>query len=295
MSVLAVTAALGASFSWAAGAMIAHAPAKQLGAFEFTRTQLISSSAVLLLMASVTGGWSSVAWDHWWGFAASSLVGVVLGNLAMVACLRRGGPRRTQLLAAMSAPIAMVLGYLFLGETISPQKLAGAALALGGAGLAIMYGRGARGLEPAVGSLPRIIVLGLLSATCQAVGLIALKPALLAGTEPLAASALRTTGGAFAMALIALWPLAAFQPATQPTGRLVLWAILPGFLGYVVAVSLLLYAIRSYETGVAAALGSVSPIIMLPMIWVGTKRRPPLPAWIGAVLVVLGTGLILIA
>ncbi|MBL0405941.1 DMT family transporter [Microvirga aerilata] len=295
MSVLAITAALGASFSWAAGAMIAHAPARRLGAFEFTRTQLISSSALLLLIASIAGSWPSVAWDHWPGFATSSLVGVLLGNLAMVACLQRGGPRRTQLLAAMSAPIAMVLGYLFLGETISPQKLAGAALALGGAGLAIMYGLGAGGLEPAVGSLPRIVILGLASATCQAIGLIALKPALLAGTEPFAASALRTTGGAFAMALIALWPLAAFQSATKPTGRLILWAILPGFLGYVVAVSLLLYAVRSYETGVAAALGSVSPIIMLPMIWFNTKRRPPLQAWIGAILVVLGTGLILVS
>jgi drug/metabolite transporter (DMT)-like permease len=295
MSVLAIAAALGASFSWAAGAMIAHAPAKQLGAFEFTRTQLISSSALLLLIASITGAWSSVAWDHWRGFAASSLVGVILGNLAMVACLQRGGPRRTQLLAALSAPIAMVLGYVFLGETISPQKLAGAALALAGAGLAIMYGRGAGGLEPADGPLLRIIVLGLLSAACQAIGLIALKPALLAGTEPLAASALRTTGGAFAMALIALWPLAAFQPATKPTGRLILWAIFPGFLGYVAAVSLLLYAVRSYETGVAAALGSVSPIIMLPMIWLSTKRSPPPQAWIGAILVVLGTGIILVA
>ncbi len=295
MSVLAITAALGASFSWAAGAMLAHAPAKQLGAFEFTRTQLISSSALLLLIASIAGAWSSVAWDHWRGFATSSVVGVILGNLAMVACLQRGGPRRTQLLAAMSAPIAMVLGYVFLGETISPQKLVGAALALGGAGLAIIYGRGAVDLEPANGSLPGIVILGLASATCQAIGLIALKPARLAGTEPLAASALRTTGGAFAMALIALWPLAAFQPATKPTGRLILRAMLPGFLGYVVAVSLLLYAIRSYETGVAAALGSVSPIIMLPMIWFGTKRRPPLRAWIGAVLVVLGTGLILVA
>jgi drug/metabolite transporter (DMT)-like permease len=295
MSFLALAAALGASFSWATGAMIAHTPAKQLGAFEFTRTQLISSSALLLLIVTIGGGWSSVAWGHWQGFAVSSVIGVILGNLAMVACLRRGGPRRTQLLQAMSAPIAMMLGYAFLGETISLQKLTGAGLVLGGAGLAIMYGRGVNNLEPTNGSLAWIIILGLVAAACQAIGLIALKPALVAGTEPLAASALRTGGGAFAIALIALWPSTAFQPATKPTGGLVLWAIVPGVLGYVVAVSLLLYAVRNYETGVAAALGSISPVLMLPMLWFSTKQLPPTQAWIGAGLVVLGTGFICVA
>lgn len=292
MSFLPLAAALGASFSWAVAAMIAHAPARQLGAFEFTRTQLISASALLLLIVTIAGVWPSVTWEHWRGFAVSSLVGVVLGNLALIACLRRGGPRRTQLLQAMSAPIAMLLGYVFLDEAISPQKLAGAALAVAGAGLAILYGRGASRLEPTDGALAWVVILGVLSATCQAIGLIALKPMLVAGTEPLAASALRTGGGALAMALIALWPAAAFQPVTKPTGRIVLWAIIPGVLGYVIAVSLLLYAVRNSETGIAAALGSISPVIMLPMLWFSTRQRPPAQAWIGACLVVLGTGLI---
>jgi drug/metabolite transporter (DMT)-like permease len=102
--------------------MLAHAPAKQLGAFTFTRVQLIGASGLLLLIVTMVGGWSSVSWRHWPNMATSSLIGVVLGNLSMVACLRRGGPRRTQLLMAMTAPIAAVLGYLFLGEAISPQS-----------------------------------------------------------------------------------------------------------------------------------------------------------------------------
>jgi len=274
--------------------MLAYKPATRLGAFEFTRTQLISSSVLLLLIVSVGESWHSISWDHWRNFAASSLVGVVLGNLAMVSCLRRGGPRRTQLLMGLSVPIAMVLGGLFLEEAISAQKLAGTAFVLGGVGLAILYGRGNAVLEPLHGSLKGVIMLGLSAAACQAIGLIALKPALLAGTEPLAASALRTGGGALAMTVIGLWPAAAFQPATRPTGWVVLSAMLPGFLGYVVAVSLLLYAVRIHETGVAVALGSIAPVIMLPMLWLTTKRPPPLQAWIGACLVVLGAGLILI-
>jgi drug/metabolite transporter (DMT)-like permease len=47
MPTVAVTAALGASLCWALGSLMAHRPATQLGAFEFTRRQLLSSFALL--------------------------------------------------------------------------------------------------------------------------------------------------------------------------------------------------------------------------------------------------------
>ena len=53
-------AALGASFGWAAGIVLAQSPAKQLGAFEFTRIQLLACSAILAAFCSVFGNWSTV-------------------------------------------------------------------------------------------------------------------------------------------------------------------------------------------------------------------------------------------
>lgn len=294
MSIFAMLAALGASFSWAAGSMIAYRPAIHLGAFEFTRTQLVSSAFLLVLITSLMGVWSTVTWQIWPAFAVSSLIGVVLSNLAMAACLSRGGPRRTQLLETASAPIAAVLGWFVLGESISLQMLLGSAIALGGIALAISHGSGSKTRsEPLRGSLASVVLLGILSAAAHAIGLVAMKPALLAGTDPLAASTLRTGGAALIITLMALWPAKAFAPTSDRTGGIVLWAILPGILGYVVAVSLLLYALRNGSTGVAAVLGSTSPVLMLPMIWLVTKERPPLLAWIGALLVVTGTGVML--
>jgi drug/metabolite transporter (DMT)-like permease len=94
MPILALAAALGASLCWAVGSLIAHRPATQLGAFEFTRTQLISSSALLVIIVTALNGWQRVAWAYCPSFVAASLVGVIFTNLAMIACLRRGGPRR---------------------------------------------------------------------------------------------------------------------------------------------------------------------------------------------------------
>lgn len=166
---------------------------------------------------------------------------------------------------------------------------------LAGIGLAIFYGRErATGLEQQHGPLVVVAAFGLAAATCQAIGLIALKPALLSGTDPLAASALRTLGGAAAITLLALWPAPSFESATARTGKLVAWAIAPGLLGYVVAVSLMLYALRSHETGMVAVCGSLSPVLMLPMIWLSTGQCPPRRAWAGACLVIVGLALALL-
>lgn len=294
MPILALTAALGASLCWAVGSLIAHRPATQLGAFEFTRTQLISSSALLVLVVTALNGWQSVIWAYWPWFAAASLVGVIFTNLAMIACLRRGGPRRMQLLVSMSAPIAALLGFSFLGEPMSAAKLLGIGLAFSGLFLAILFGRRGQGrLEPVEGSLSIVVALGLCAAVCHAIGLVTLKPALLAGTDPLAATALRTGGAALIVSVVALWPAPAFDPLTKRTPGIVLRAILPGFIGYIVAVSLQLYALRAYDAGTAAVLSSMAPVMMLPLIWFTSGEPSPLPAWLGAILAVFGIGIIL--
>jgi drug/metabolite transporter (DMT)-like permease len=277
--------------------MLARTPARSLGAFEFTRTQLISSSFVLLVIVTLSGGWATVSWAHGPGFIISSVVGVILGNLAMASCLARGGPRRTQLLMAMNAPIAAVLGYVALGESMSMHQTGGTLLVLAGVVLAVLYApRGGRGVdvrfEAVHGSFVPMVTLGAMAAACNAIGLIALKPALVAGTDPLAATAIRTAGGALIIAVIALWPAKLFEPASPRTGVVVLSAVLPGMLGYVAAVSLQLVALRSFDTGVAAVLGSAAPVLILPMIWIVTHQRPPAPAWAGAALVLLGVALL---
>ncbi|MXN63590.1 EamA family transporter [Stappia sp. GBMRC 2046] len=294
MAILALSAALGASFTWAAAGLISHVPAMRLGSFEFTRVQLISSSAILAALVTAAGGWVTVDWGHWSGFAGSILFGVLISNLAMAACLRRGGPRRTQLLMSMNAPISAIFGYWLLGETLTPSALLGAGFALAGLCLAILFGRSdSKELEPVEGTLAGVVIFGLVAAASHAAGLIALKPVLLSGTDPLAVSALRTGGGAFAISLVALWPAKSFEPLMKPDARLVAWTILPGVMGYVVAVSLLLYALANFNTGIAAVLGSLSPVLILPMIWLTKGAMPRPQAWAGALLVVCGIALII--
>jgi drug/metabolite transporter (DMT)-like permease len=54
-----------------------------------------------------------------------------------------------------------------------------------------------------------------------------------------------------------------------------------------------LLALEKGDVGMVAILSSVSPILVLPLLWLQLKRAPAPGAWLGAVLTVVGTALIL--
>lgn len=296
---LAMAAALAAAVCWAAGALLAHYPVRALGSFELTRIQLISSSGVLLAAVTARGGWASVAWDLWANLLAASVFGVVAANLLMFMCMRRAGPRRSQLLLAMNVPIAAGLGFAIYGIDVPAVKIGGMAvvfvgvlLAIGTGGYNRSGGDNSSGGEPIHGPFLAVLALGLGAAASNAIGLVALKPVLDAGTDPLAATALRTCGGALLISLAGLWPAPAFLPSATPSLALVGRAILPGLLGYCAAVGAQLYALQTLDIGITAVLGSTAPVLMLPLIWLTTGNRPAFAAWVGAGAAVTGTTLL---
>ncbi len=295
MLILPAFAALAASFGWATGIVLAQRPARMIGAFEFTRIQLIACAAILGVICSFFGYWQTVAWSHWPAFGLSICFGILLGNLAMIECLRRGGPRRTELLLSLKAPIVAVLAFLWLGETPSILDLAGAGVALFGVSLAIFFGGNeASRSDEMRGSMTSIVLLGVAATAFQGFGFLIMKPAMLAGTEPLAASAIRLLGAAFVISLLALWPARVFRSQARMTPALLGRTILPGFIGYGISSSLLLYAFAMTDAGVAAVLGSLSPVLVLPILWMKEGQAPRPQALAGAVLAVSGTAFILL-
>ncbi|KZL20634.1 EamA-like transporter family protein [Pseudovibrio axinellae] len=295
MVVLAVSSAVVASFGWACGSMMAHTPVRTVGVFEFTRIQLLTSGGILCALCTALGYWQSVVWTQWPAFALSVIVSVIIGNLAMMECLRRAGPRKTELLLSLKTPIVAALAFLFLGETLSLGELGGIGIALFGICLAILFGSSGQD-EASVSrrDLLLIVVLGVIAAASQGVGFLVLKPVLSAGTEPLAASAVRIMGAAFVVSLAGLMPLKAVRPIAEMNWLLLLRVIVPGFIGYGISVSLLLYAYAHYDAAVATVLGSLSPVFVLPLLWLRTGNMPHPLAWAGALLSLSGAAVILL-
>ena len=94
------------------------------------------------------------------------------------------------------------------------------------------------------------------------------------------------------------WPESALVEVLLPADglgelRLVLPTLANAALSMVLGMTLILQALKHGDAGMVAILSSVSPVLVLPLLWLVYKRRPAAGAWLGAALTVGGTVLIL--
>ncbi|WP_299873806.1 DMT family transporter [uncultured Sulfitobacter sp.] len=290
MSVLASGAALLASVGWASAIVLAERPARALGAFDFTRIQLIICATAACGICTAFGLWQSVQLSDWPAYAVSACVGVIIGNLAMVGCLRLGGPRRAELLVSMKALVIGVIAFFWFGELPDPLELLGAALVLIGILLAIAPDPEER---RHAAPLWQVIALGVIATVSQSLGFLVVKPALTAGADPIAVTAIRLSGAAVLIALAAPVLGARLATGAAKTPGMIAAAAVPGLMGYVLCSSLLLYALANMDAAVASVLGSLSPVLVLPILWRRNGARPTARSAGGALACCLGIALIL--
>ncbi|EMB9231698.1 DMT family transporter [Vibrio harveyi] len=285
--------ALCAAFLWAVSSLISVVPAQHLGAFAYSRWRMGCTAVILSTMAWSTGGWLSVSTEHITPMMASGLIGIFIGDTALFACLNRMGPRQAGLLFSCHAVFSAILGYFLFSESMTGTELIGATLVFSGVVMAIFYGRrgqASNALEEIKGNVWIGIGLGLTAAMCQALGGIIAKPVMQTTVDPVAASAIRMIS-AF-IAHYALWLIGAkVARATQTiTWKVFGITALNGFLAMAIGMTLILYALREGNVGMVALLSSTTPIMLLPLLWIYTKKRPNRFAWLGAALAVIGTG-----
>ena len=293
---LAHLLALGAALSWTLAGLFGHAPVLALGSLHFNRIRMVVASLWLVPMILIAGDPTTIKMSYLWAILASSLIGVVLGDYFLFLAMQRLGPRLTGVLFAMNAPIAALLGWLILEEALSWQTVMALFIGVCGVVLAVLYGK-RRGLshiwEKITPPLWIGIGAGIVAAIGQAAGVLILRPVMSAGADPWTASLVRVIFASFCFWVIYPFDKKARLLPVFITGRLG-WKILAnGFFGLSFGVALMLMAL---ETGIVAEvtlLASVSPVMVLPFIWWQTKQTPPLGAWIGALLVVISSWLLI--
>ncbi|MBX2869156.1 MAG: DMT family transporter [Acidiferrobacterales bacterium] len=289
-------AALGAAFSWVFASLLAADASRELGGLAFNRLRVVAAFLMLLIITAVSGDLQSVPL-HWYPIlAVSGVAGLAIGDSALFAAFKRLGPRRAQVLYACNAPMAVILGILFLSEAPNCGQFLGIAAVFSGVVIAIIWGKRKSQIhrwEQVQGLVWIGIALGLLSGLGQAVGSLIVKPALEAGVDPVAASTVRL--GAAALVLLVMRGVGLSEPAAVPiTLRHVTLASANAFVAVVVGVSLLLWAFANGDVGIASVLSATTPVMILPVLWLRTRERPALGAWIGASIAVCGTAAIIL-
>lgn len=244
-----------------------------------------------------TGSWRTLQWSDCIVMAVSGLVGIFVGDTALFASMNRLGPRRTGVLFATNAFFSAVIGFWVFDERIGAQALLGGALVVGGVMTAILLGSHkdeSHAFEATHGRMVVGVWLGLMAALCQALGAMIAKPVMTGGIDPVAATAVRVSATCAAQ-FVLLWSGFAAAREQQPINARILSRVaLIGFIGMGVGMSLILLALKHGDVGTVGILSSVSPVLVLPLLWWRLGRAPAGGAWVGAGLTVLGTALVLL-
>lgn len=293
---IAECSALTAALCWSFGGLLSTTPARAFGAVRFNRIRLGIVSAVLILVAVVTGSWRTLGLHSGLVLALSAMIGIFIGDTLLYATLKRIGPRRTGILFTTNAPITVIVGYFFLHESLPVATAAGCILIMLGVILAVFCGTTSsqkHAFETVQGSLPLGVALGFSSALCQAISVLIARPIMASGVDAVAASALRVGTAALALNLIfLLHPPRKDKEAAPMTKKLMWQTFMSGIVGMALGMTFLLFALAHGPAGLVSTLSATSPILILPILWVATQERPAPGAWIGAALAVLGVACI---
>ena len=285
-------AALATALCWAATSLLFAEAARRIGAL---RVNLLRLPVALLLLSlallTIDQPLAPVTWLRWLFLAVSAVVGLLLGDLALLAALRRLGARLTSLLMSLAPVVATLAGWLLLGELPSGRR-AGLGIAMTLAGVAWVAAERATPRERVENRLGGI-ALAVLAATCQGVGLVLAKLGMGGEVAPLAATWVR-----IGVATVLLWLLTAASRRLR-RGEIAgaarrAWRQVVGgaFFGPFLGVWLSLAAVALTDVGVAATLMATSPVLVIPLVMVLEGYRPTLRAVIGTLLAVAGVALL---
>lgn len=280
--------ALGSAFCIALASILLARLKGQVPLMQLARWQVVAAFAFTALAALATGGWRGLTPAQAGLLGASGVVGIALASTTYFATIYLVGPRLTALLFTLAAPMALAMGWIVLGETVTALQLAGAALVLAGVALAVGLPRRGEGQA----RLFRLgVAAGLVTAFGQAAGSLLARPAMAAGVDPVTAMAVRSAPAAALFLALALVPRlsAGAAPIRSRSFGLAMAAAL---VGTVLGMSLMMAALHRGQVGIVTTLSSVTPLLVIPMAWAAFGERPTPAAWLGAGLAVVGVVLI---
>ena len=280
-----------------------HRSAKLIGGTEANFWRL--TLAVVLL-----GGWSFAMGVGTGGaafelFVLSGAVGIGIGDVAFFQTLPRLGSRLTSLLnGCLSAPVAALIEWAWLGTTLTLPQILWGLLTVGGVGLALMPGQHVQ--RPR-----RDLVVGTLFAVLAAAGNALGGVLSRRGYEIVQASHEHLDGGSTAFQRVLgglllgglcllIVKRRAFRLQAHAPRELVVaaskkkwrgvwpWILVNGFAGQTLGVSCMQWALETTPAGIVFAILAITPITIIPFARLLEDERPSVRSLVGGAIAVGG-------
>ncbi|MDD8013691.1 MAG: DMT family transporter [Acidobacteriota bacterium] len=295
---LGEVAALLTAFCWSFNSVVFTLAGRRVGSATVNAMRLWIAVPALLLV-------------HWLLYAApfpfaiepvrllylgvSGVIGFVVGDAMLFESFLLIGPRLAMLLALLVPVFGAALAWAFLGETLQTLEIAAILLIIGGIAWVVAEGGGEDG-APAAPPERRYgqgIWLAVGGAAGQAIGLLFSRLGLAGGYSAVSATLVRVSVAAVILALAGLLRGTLRRRLAVMKDRKALLEITAGSLtGPVLGVILSLVAIAHAHIGVASALMSLTPVLLLPVSHFLFKEEVTARAIGGTLVALLGVVLL---
>lgn len=290
-------AALLTAACWTVTAMAFESAGKRVGALSLNLIRLVMGLIFLTIyniiinqeLIPVASGY------QWFWLALSGLVGFVLGDLFLFRAFILIGARISMLIMSLVPPLTALIGWITLGEVLSGMEFLGMGITISGIGMVMMtrMDRSTKPKRKIIKTGPWVMggIFALGGAVGQAAGLVLSKKGM-QDMNAFSATQIRIMAGMVGF-IIVISLFRRWRKVYEGIRdmRAMKFMALGSFTGPFLGVSFSLLAVQHTDTGVAATLMALTPIMIIPpALILKNEKIKPLEI-IGALISVGGVGL----
>jgi drug/metabolite transporter (DMT)-like permease len=298
-NLIGMTAGVVTSCLWTFGALLLASAGKRIGSFSVNAYRTIIAVGFLAVSHFVLLGvlLPVAASAQWFWIGMSGIVGLGIGDFAVLRAFVIIGPRRSLLVYTLSAVFASVGAYLMLGETVQPFGLVGMAITLTGI-IVVILEKQESGEQDAVSKKLKTwgFFLALVGAVCQGIGVVLAKKGMYLDSNttlnPLSATLIRMLFGTLFIWMCApiAGKLSVLRQALK-NKKGIKHATAAAFVAPFLGVTLSMVAVAYTQAGIAQTLISLMPVLIIP-VWVFYKQRTSLQGILAAIVAVIGVAVL---
>ena len=270
---------------------------RRVGPSTVNRARLLLAAILALGLHWVTRGEplpSAASASAWLWLGLSGVIGLALGDASLFQAYVRIGAALSMLIFSMTPVFTALLGYVFLGESLTAVEWAGIAVTLLGIAWVVSEPK-RRDFHGAGRSYRAGLFFAAGGAIGQALGLLTAKLGLAEGVPAQSANLMRLLAAAAAIWVVALLTGAAHNThsAFRNDPRASVFTAAGTAAGPIFGVWLSLVAIDDARLGIASTLMSLTPIFLLPIARLVFSEPISYRAVIGTIVALSGATILL--
>ena len=289
-------AAMATALLWTLSVLAWTSAGKHIGAVAVCFIRLVIAGVFLMVYGQLVRG-LALPTDAdpctWLVLGISGFFGFFLADICLFKSLLLIGPRLTLLVQSLVPPMAAILSHVWLGDDLTPRHWLAMLVTVVGVGWVVLEQPDADAQPRPPRQLTWGIVLAVIAAAGQAMGLVLSKQGI-GQYDAVAATLIRVLGSMIGyIVLLTLWRYWPAMLAAARNARAMTIVTFGAMVGPFAGVVMSLIALRHCHAGVVATIISTMPVLILPFVILLYHEKVSLRALGGAILSILGVALLM--